>query len=144
MASSKTRVGQLETDLLGSLFPRAPLLEALFVPDLEIIDLAEHAHIADDGGAVAEQLRDDDAALRVEFARLAVVVDAVEELDDRRMVPRRLRQPLLDGEPHTHWIDAHRFAGHARDEDVRPSLVLDQAAEERRNLQTPLFVDTCR
>src|SRR5712691_4801635 len=101
--------------LVRPLIARELLREAFVVPDLEVIDLAEHAYIADDRRAVAQQLGHDDATLRVELALLAVVADAIEKLEARRMVGRHLREPLLDLEPHAHRIDAHRFAGHARD-----------------------------
>src|SRR5437762_10664872 len=85
---------QLQSVLVRPLIARELLREALVVPDLEVIDLAEHAHIADDRRAVAQQLRDDDATLRVELALLAVVADAIEKLETRRMVGRHLREPL--------------------------------------------------
>ena len=77
---------QLQAVLVGPWVAQQLLREALLVPDFEVIDLAEHAHIADDGCAVAQLLRNDDAALAVEFARLAEVVDAIEKLEARRMV----------------------------------------------------------
>ena len=47
------------------------LREPFFVPHIEIIDAAEHPHLADNGGAVPQCLRDDDAPLVVQLARLA-------------------------------------------------------------------------
>src|SRR6266513_5077152 len=64
---------KLEAVLVCPLIARELLREALFVPHLEVIDLAEHAHIADDRRALAQQRRDDDAPLAIELALLAVV-----------------------------------------------------------------------
>src|SRR5438874_7934945 len=83
---------QLQSVLVRPLIARELLRETLVVPDLEVIDLAEHAHIADDRRAVAQQLWHDDATLRIELAFLAVVADAVEKLEARRMVGRHLRE----------------------------------------------------
>src|SRR3989442_15942155 len=93
---------ELHAVLVRPLIARELLREALFVPHLEVIDLAEHAHIADDRGAVAKQLRDDDAPLAIELAFLAVVADAIEKLEARGMVGGHLRESLLDLEPHLH------------------------------------------
>src|SRR2546423_940362 len=135
---------ELHAVFVRPLIARELLREPFFVPHLEMVDLAKHAHIADDRAAVAQLLRDDNAPLRVELALLSVVADAIEELENRRMVRGGLRQPLLDLEPDGHRINEHGLACHARDEDVGPALVLDQAAEQRRDFETTFVVDTCR
>src|SRR5215831_14412493 len=123
--SSDAMLRQLDAVVVGPLIARELLSEPLLVPHLEIIELAEHAHIADDRRAVAQQLRHDDAALRIELARLAVVADAIEKLAARRMAGWHLQQPLLDLEPHGHRVNAHRLAGDARDEHIGTMEVLE-------------------
>src|SRR6266540_2199301 len=94
--------------------------EALFVPNLEVVDASEHSHVADDGGAVAEMGSDDHAALHVEFAGLPVIVDAVQELQPRRVIAGNLRQLLLDCDPNLERIDADTLSRQAGDEHIRP------------------------
>src|SRR5436190_7502882 len=104
---------QPQAVLVRPLIARQLLREALVVPDLEVIDLAEHAHIADDGCALAQQRRDDNAALCIELAFLAVVADAIEKLQARGMIRRHPGEPVFDLQPDLHWINADRLAAHA-------------------------------
>ncbi len=53
--------------------------EAIVVPDVEVVDLAEHVDVAGHRGGVAQADRNEHAALRVELAGLTEVVDAIEK-----------------------------------------------------------------
>src|SRR5262245_37959389 len=78
--------------------PRAglePLREEFVVPHFQVIDPPEYADVPYNRGTLAEQLRDHDAALTVELGGLAVVVDAIEELETRGVVCRHPGETLL-------------------------------------------------
>ena len=67
------------------------LHEALLVPDIEIVDSAEHADIADNGAALPQMGGDPDPPLRIELDRLAEVIHAIEKLQPRGMIGRHER-----------------------------------------------------
>ena len=58
--------------------------EAIVVPDVEVVVLAEHVDVAGHRGGVAQAHGDEHAPLRVELGGLAEVVDAIEKAEPRR------------------------------------------------------------
>ena len=88
--------------------------------------------------------RNERPALWVELDCLAVEIHAIEKLEARGMVPRHERQLALDFEPDRHRVNPDTIAGHARDEDVRAVLVLNDPPENRRDFESALFVYSSR
>ena len=60
------------------------------------------------------------------------------------MIAGHLRELPLDLEPDRHRVDADTLPRQARDEDVRPLLVLNDPAKHRGHLQPALVVDPGR
>src|SRR5262249_5674659 len=112
-----------------------PLCEALLVPDLEELDLAEDADFADYGRAVAQLLRQHHAALSVEVAGLPEISDPIEEFDLRGMAVRHQSELGLDLDPDGYGVDANRIAGHAGDEHVGTMDLVDRPPVDRRDLE---------
>src|SRR5574341_34505 len=121
-----------------------PLLQALEVPDREVVLQPEDAHLTRHRRALAQQLRDQDPALAVERRRLAKEVHAIEEAQLRGVCRGHGRQTALDLEPDRHRVEPHEFAGHAGDEQLLAPLRLDHGAEAVRDFQPSLVVDACR
>ena len=83
-----------------------------------------------------------DAALPVEFADLAEVVDAIEELQPRRVALTGISASFcFDLQPDGHRINAHAFPRQARDEDVAAVLVLNERTKAVRDLEPAFVVD---
>src|SRR5262249_23137803 len=114
------------------------VLEPLEVPNREVVVLSEHAHVARHRRAVAQRLRDHDAARAVECAWRAEEFHGVEEAQLGGMRAGHRREATLDLEPHGHRVEPHELARHARDEDLEPPLRLDRSAEAVRDLQPSL------
>jgi hypothetical protein len=113
------------------------------IPHLEVLDLAEDVDFSGHAGRIAKPGGDDDPALRVELADLTVVIDAVEELEARRVGGWHSLQPLLDRDPRRHRVHAHRLSGDAG--HVEPAgavLLLHEGLEGVRDLQPTLVVDS--
>src|SRR5688572_18187727 len=108
--------GQTQAVLVGPRFTLELLDKSLVVPHLEILDASEDANLAYNRGAVTEVRRNDDAALTIEFAGLAEIIDAVEELQSSRVIVGNLRELLLDLQPQGHRIDADALPRQTRDE----------------------------
>src|SRR5262245_57865410 len=110
--------------------------EALVVPHLEVLHLAQHIHIARHAGGVAQPPRNEHAALLIQLAHLAEVADAIEVLQAGRVTAGHLGQALFERPPDRHWIDAHRVAGQAGEvqaESVLPAI--HQAPEPVRDFE---------
>src|SRR5687768_16388129 len=104
---------QPQAVLVGPGFALKLLEESLIVPDLQILDAAEHSNVAYDRRALTKMRRNDDAPLTIELTRLTVVVHTVEELETRRMVSGHFHQLPLDFEPRCHRVDADVLTGQA-------------------------------
>ena len=60
--------------------------ELLVVPDFEVVDVPEDAHIAYNRGALAQERGDHNTSLSIDFRHLPVVVHPVEKLEAYRMI----------------------------------------------------------
>ena len=118
--------------------------EALVVPDLEMVVLAEHVHFARHARRFPQSRMNQHAALVVEFPGLAVVVHAAEEAEAGGMGGGDLGQLALDLDPHGHRVDADRVAGQARGEDSVAVLGLDDGPKRVGNLEPALVVNPGR
>src|SRR6185503_8018292 len=116
--------------------------EPFVVPHFEKLHLAEDVHVAGHSGSLSEAAWNENAALDVELGDLSVEIDAVEELDARRMGAWHLRQPVFHCDPHRHRVDADGVSRQARDvHTLGAVLVLDKRLEGSRDLQPPFVVN---
>ena len=81
------------------------------------------------------------APLPLQFTRLTVVVDSVEELAAGWQRSRNLSKLSLNILPDRHRVEAGELASDARHEELATVLVLDESPEDGRDLQSSLFVD---
>src|SRR5688572_11184948 len=86
--------------------------------------------------------RHNHSTLRVELRGEAVVIDAIEKLEARRMIGGHLEELRFDLQPRGARINADGLPRHARHADVVALLVADHAAKHRRHLQPSLVVDS--
>jgi putative acetyltransferase len=82
--------------------------------------------------------------LRIELTGLTEVADAVHEFHQRRVLRRRLQDPLLHVGPHLHRVDQDRVALDAGHEHVRAAPRVHQAAKKRGDLEPALVIDPGR
>src|SRR5688572_29586035 len=136
--------GKAEAVLVRPWFAVQLLEKPLLVPNLEMIDASEHAHVAYNRRALAQMRGNHDAALGVELAGLSVVVHAIEVLEAGGKTARYLQQLPLDFQPGRKGVNSDTLSRQARDEHVGPVLVLDDPSKHGGHLQPALVVDPGR
>src|SRR5205823_14482641 len=91
-----------------------------------------------------ETTRDDRAALRIELARLAEIVRAIEKAQAGRMRGRHRAELLFELQPHGHRVDAEVLTGQTREEQFPAVLAFEGSTEGVGHLEPSLVIDACR
>ena len=115
-------------------------LQAIVVPGVEVVVLAEDVDVAGDRRRLAQARRDQHASLRVELADLAEEVHAIEKSEARRVGRRHLAELFFDLEPDRHRIEAHVFAREAGEEQLAAVFALEERTKDVRNLESALII----
>src|ERR1700674_2438429 len=112
---------------------------ARVVHDLEIIEVAEHVHLALHLRRFAQYCGHQHSALPIQLHRLPVVTRSHQKLSLRPVLARYSRQLVLNARPNLHRINARRFARGAG--NVKLISVLFQGVQKHGGyLQPPLLV----